>query len=286
MILVVSGATGQLGTDLVKELSKRKHQVYGFGSRDLDITDTNAVSTTLDSIKPTVVIHCAAFTAVDLAEDEKEQCDLINRVGTENVARACAEIGCKMLYISTDYVFPGTGEHPWEPDDIADPLNYYGLSKYQGEVAVRNATDKHFIVRISWVFGAHGKNFVKTMFRLGAERDRLTVVADQVGSPTYTRDLAVLLADMIETEKFGTYHATNEGFCSWYEFACAIIEKAGLPAKVEPVSSAEYSTKAKRPLNSRMSKDKLTENGFNRLPTWENALDRFLEELEKTDGQN
>lgn len=286
MILVVSGATGQLGTDLVKELSKRKHQVYGFGSRDLDITDTNAVSTTLDSIKPTAVIHCAAFTAVDLAEDEKEQCDLINRVGTENVARACAEIGCKMLYISTDYVFPGTGERPWEPEDTAAPLNYYGLTKYQGEAAVRNATDKHFIVRISWVFGAHGKNFVKTMFRLGAERDRLTVVADQVGSPTYTRDLAVLLADMIETEKFGTYHATNEGFCSWYEFACAIIEKAGLPAKVEPVSSAEYSTKAKRPLNSRMSKDKLTENGFNRLPTWENALDRFLEELEKTDGQN
>lgn len=284
MRIIVTGATGQLGTDLTAELQKRDHDVYGFGSRDLDITDDVAVSAALDRLRPDAVMHCAAYTAVDLAEDEKERCDQINRVGTENIARACAEIGCKLLYISTDYVFPGDGDRPWEPDDPTEPLNYYGLTKYQGEEAVRAATDTHFIVRISWVFGLHGKNFVRTMLRLGAERDALTVVADQVGSPTYTRDLSVLLADMIETEHFGTYHATNEGFCSWYEFADAIIRKAGLAAKVDPVASTEYPTKAKRPLNSRMSKDKLTEKGFDRLPTWEDALDRFLKEMDEANG--
>ena len=286
MRIIVTGATGQLGTDLAAELLKRNHDVYGFGSRDLDITDAAAVSAALARLRPDAVMHCAAFTAVDLAEDEKERCDMINRVGTENIARACAEICCKLLYISTDYVFPGDGDCPWQPDDPTEPLNYYGLTKYQGEEAVRAATDMHFIVRISWVFGLHGKNFVKTMLRLGTERDVLTVVADQVGSPTYTRDLSVLLADMIETEHFGTYHATNEGYCSWYEFAEAIIHKAGLAAKVNPVMSAEYPTRANRPLNSRMSKDKLAENGFHRLPSWEDALERFLKEMEISNGKD
>lgn len=286
MIIAITGATGQLGTDLTAELHKRNHVVYGFGSRDLDVADAAAVSASLARLRPDVVMHCAAYTAVDLAEDEKERCSRINCDGTENIARACAGLGCKLLYISTDYVFPGDGERPWEPDDPTEPLNYYGLTKYQGEEAVRASTDRHFIVRISWVFGLHGKNFVKTMLRLGAERDALTVVADQVGSPTYTRDLSVLLADMIETEHFGTYHATNEGFCSWYEFADAIMRKAGLSARVNPVTSAEYPTKAKRPLNSRMSKEKLTERGFRRLPTWENALDRFLKEIEETNGKD
>ena len=286
MRIIVTGATGQLGTDLAAELLKRKHDVYGFGSRELDITDAVAVSAALARLQPDAVMHCAAFTAVDLAEDEKERCDEINRVGTKNIARACAEISCKLLYISTDYVFPGDGDRPWQPDDPAEPLNYYGLTKFQGEEAVRAATDTHFIVRISWVFGLHGKNFVKTMLRLGAERDTLTVVGDQIGSPTYTRDLSVLLADMIETEHFGTYHATNEGFCSWYQFADAIIRKAGLAARVNPVASTEYPTKAKRPLNSRMSKDKLTEKGFDRLPTWEDALDRFLKEMDEANGKD
>ena len=286
MRIIVTGATGQLGTDLTANLHKRNHDVYGFGSRDLDITDATVVSATLARLRPDAVIHCAAYTAVDLAEDEKDRCSRINHDGTENIAQACAEIGCKLLYISTDYVFPGDGERPWEPDDTAEPLNYYGLTKYQGEVAVRAATDRYFIVRISWVFGLHGKNFVKTMLRLGAERESLTVVADQIGSPTYTRDLSRLLADMIETDQFGIYHATNEGFCSWYEFADAIICKAGLAAKVNPVMSAEYPTKARRPLNSRMSKEKLTEKGFKRLPAWDDALDRFLKEMEIANGKD
>jgi len=284
MTILVTGASGQLGHDLVIELNKRGHEVIGIGSRDLDITDSASVMKMLCELMPEAVMHCAAYTAVDGAEEDRERCDAVNHIGTENVARACAKIGARLLYISTDYVFAGDGEKPWEPDDNAQPLNTYGMTKYLGEEAVRKYADKHFIVRTSWVFGINGKNFVKTMLRLGAEREKLTVVCDQIGSPTYTVDLSRLLADMIVTESYGTYHATNEGFCSWYEFACAIMEKAGLKARALPVTSAEYPTKAKRPYNSRMSKDKLTENGFERLPHWEDALDRYLTELENAEN--
>ena len=284
MKILVTGASGQLGHDLVIELNKRGHEVIGVSSKDLDITDCDAVMCKLAELKPKAVMHCAAYTAVDNAEDDKERCDAVNHIGTENIAKACAQIGAKLLYLSTDYVFAGNGDKPWEPDDKANPLNTYGLTKYLGEEAVREYVQKHFIVRISWVFGINGKNFVKTMLRLGAEREQLTVVCDQIGSPTYTPDLSRLLADMIVTDKYGPYHATNEGICSWYEFACAIMEKAGLKAKVLPVTSAEYPAKAKRPSNSRMSKDKLTEKGFARLPHWEDALDRYLVELENNNG--
>lgn len=280
MKILVTGAGGQLGFDLVKELNQRGHGVCCPDSKELDITDPEAVRTVLTALRPDAVMHCAGYTAVDNAEDDQERCDLVNVIGTENIARTCTEIGAKLLYISTDYVFPGTGETPWETDDATAPLNVYGKSKFLGEEAVRRYVPEHFIVRISWLFGLRGKNFVKTMLRLGAERETLTVVCDQIGSPTYTGDLARLLADMIVTDRYGTYHATNEGFCSWYEFACAIMEKAGLPAKVLPVTSAEYAAKAARPFNSRLSKRKLAENGFDRLPGWQDALERYLKELE------
>ncbi len=284
MVILVTGATGQLGHDLVIELTGRGHRVTGVSSKELNLTDPAAVRAYLTALRPDAVMHCAAYTAVDLAEDETERCDLINRVGTEAVARACAEIGCKLLYISTDYVFPGDGERPWEPDDPPKPLNTYGMSKWRGEEAVRAQVERHFIVRVSWLFGLNGKNFVKTMLRLGKEREQITVVNDQVGSPTYTKDLSVLLADMVVTERFGTYHASNEGTCSWYEFACAIMEQAGLACQVLPVSSDQYPSRAKRPSNSRMSKEKLTANGFVRLPTWQDALRRYLEELKENEN--
>lgn len=281
MNILVTGASGQLGHDLMIELADRGHQVTGVSSKELNLTDPAAVRPYLIAAHPDAVMHCAAYTAVDAAEDDAETCLAVNHLGTEAIAKACADIGCKLLYISTDYVFPGDGERLWEPEDATAPLNLYGKSKLLGELAVREATDKHFIVRISWVFGVNGKNFIKTMLRLGAEREQLTVVNDQFGSPTYTKDLAVLLADMIVTEKYGTYHATNEGVCSWYEFACAIMEQAGLSARVLPVSSDQYPSRAIRPANSRMSKEKLTVNGFQRLPPWEDALHRYLLELKE-----
>ena len=282
MKILVTGASGQLGHDLAIELTGRGHQVTGVSSKEMDLTDPPAVYQHIMSMRPDAVMHCAAYTAVDKAEDDAEACYAVNHLGTQAIAAACAEAGCKLLYISTDYVFPGDGERPWEPDDEVRPLNLYGESKRLGEEAVRAASDKHFIVRISWVFGVNGKNFVKTMLRLGAEREQITVVDDQFGSPTYTKDLSVLLADMIVTEKYGTYHATNEGICSWYEFACAIMEQAGLTCQVQPVSSDQYPSRAKRPTNSRMSKEKLTENGFRRLPVWEDALRRYLAELKES----
>lgn len=284
MRIIITGASGQLGHDLVNEMSARGHVVTGLSSKELNLTDSIAVHNYLTSIRPDAVMHCAAYTAVDKAEDDAETCLAVNHLGTKAVADTCAELGCKLLYISTDYVFPGDGERPWEPEDTTDPLNLYGKSKLLGEEAVRAATDHYFIVRISWAFGLNGKNFVKTMLRLGAERETLTVVNDQFGSPTYTKDLSVLLADMIVTEKYGTYHATNEGVCSWYEFASAIIAEAGLSAKVLPVSSDQYPSRAKRPANSRMSKEKLTENGFRRLPTWQDALRRYLLELKENEN--
>ncbi|MDE6129651.1 MAG: dTDP-4-dehydrorhamnose reductase, partial [Lachnospiraceae bacterium] len=228
---------------------------------------------------PDAVIHCAAYTAVDAAEDNEEMCRRVNADGTRYIAGVCKELAIKMLYISTDYVFDGQGTRPWEPDDERNPLSVYGQTKYEGELAVQNMLDKYFIVRITWTFGVNGKNFVKTMLRLAETNNRITVVNDQYGSPTATADLAVLLSDMIETEKYGVYHATNEGICTWYEFTCEIFRQAGIDIEVVPVTTAEYNAKAKRPANSRMSKDKLDANGFKRLPPWQDALTRYLTKL-------
>lgn len=284
MRVFVTGASGQLGQDVCRELERRGIEYRGASSRDLDITDAAAVREALDAWAPDAVIHCAAWTKVDLAEDEPERCWRVNAGGTENVAAACRALGAKLLYLSTDYVFPGEGEAYYEPEDPFLPRSVYGASKLAGELAVRALTDKHFIVRISWVFGLHGNNFVKTMLRLAESRTELNVVCDQIGSPTFTADLAPLLCDMIRSEAYGTYHATNEGICSWAEFAEAIFAAAGKSVLVHHVPSAEYPARARRPLNSRMSKDKLERAGFHRLPPWQDALRRFLRELAEQDG--
>lgn len=280
MKVLVTGVKGQLGYDVVNELEKRGHTAIGTDVEEMDITDDGKVREVLSAEKPDAVIHCAAYTAVDAAEDNVELCRKINAEGTENIAKACKELGCKMLYVSTDYVFNGEGERPWEPDDEREPLNVYGQTKYEGELAVEKYVEKFFIVRIAWVFGINGKNFIKTMLRLGEDHDELTVVADQIGSPTYTYDLARLLVDMIGSEKYGRYHATNEGLCSWYDFAVEIFRQAGMDVRVRPVTSEEYPAKAKRPHNSRMDKAKLEENGFERLPDWKDALGRYLRALQ------
>lgn len=279
MKILVTGITGQLGYDVVKELQERGIEAIGTGSREMDITDWEAVEKTIKTAAPDAVIHCAAYTAVDAAEDNEEVCRRVNAEGTRNIARACKELNCKMIYISTDYVFEGQGERPWEPEDACAPQGVYGRTKYEGELAVKELLEKYFIVRISWVYGVNGKNFVKTMLNLSKTHDRLTVVNDQFGSPTYTPDLAKLLVDMVQTERYGIYHASNEGICSWYEFACAIFEAAGIKMEVVPVTTAEYGAKAPRPFNSRMSKEKLAEKGFEKLPVWQDALERYLEEL-------
>lgn len=276
MKVFVTGVKGQLGFDVVNELEKRGHEAIGADIDEMDITDEESVNRVIKAAAPDAVIHCAAYTAVDAAEDNLELCRNVNARGTEHIARVCRELDIKMMYISTDYVFNGQGTRPWEPDDKREPLNVYGQTKYEGELSVEKNLTKYFIVRIAWVFGVNGKNFIKTMLNLGQTHDKLTVVADQVGSPTYTYDLARLLADMIETEKYGRYHATNEGLCSWYEFACEIFKQAGMKVSVEPVTSDQYPSKAKRPMNSRMNKDKLEENGFVRLPSWQDALKRYL----------
>lgn len=285
---LVTGVKGQLGYDVVNELNKRGYEAVGVDIEEMDITDSQSVEAVITEVNPDTVIHCAAWTAVDLAEDEdkQEKVYLVNAVGTENIAKMCKKLDCKMIYISTDYVFDGQGTHPWEPDDERNPISVYGQTKCEGELAVEKWLEKYFIVRIAWVFGINGNNFIKTMLNLGKTRDKLTVVDDQIGSPTYTYDLAKLLVDMAETEKYGRYHATNEGFCSWYEFACEIFRQACeinsvyKNVEVSPVSSDKYPSKAKRPSNSRMSKDKLVENGFNKLPQWQDALKRYLGELE------
>ena len=280
MKVLVTGVKGQLGYDVVNELEKRGHTAIGTDVEEMDITDAEKVREVLNAERPDAVIHCAAYTAVDAAEDNVELCRKINAEGTENIAKACKELGCKLLYVSTDYVFNGEGERPWEPDDEREPLNVYGQTKYEGELAVEKYVEKFFIVRIAWVFGINGKNFIKTMLRLGEDHDELTIVADQIGSPTYTYDLARLLVDMIGSDKYGRYHATNEGLCSWYDFAVEIFRQAGMDVRVRPVTSEEYPAKAKRPHNSRMDKDKLEENGFKRLPDWKDALGRYLRALQ------
>ena len=279
MRVLVTGVKGQLGYDVMNELAKRGHEGIGVDIQEMDITDAASVERVITEAAPDAVIHCAAYTAVDAAEDNVDLCRRVNAGGTENIAKVCKALNCKMMYISTDYVFNGQGTRPWEPDDAREPLNVYGQTKYEGELAVE-ALEKFFIVRIAWVFGVNGKNFIKTMLNLGKTRDHLTVVADQIGSPTYTYDLARLLVDMIETDKYGRYHATNEGLCSWYEFACEIFKQAGMNVTVSPVTSDQYPAKAKRPMNSRMDKSKLDEMGFERLPSWQDALRRYLKEIQ------
>lgn len=279
MKVLVTGVKGQLGYDVVNELAARGMTPIGVDIDDMDITDAASVDRVITENAPDGVIHCAAYTAVDAAEDNKEICFKVNVEGTANIAKVCSKLDIKMMYISTDYVFDGEGTRPWEPDDERKPLNVYGQSKYEGEVAITNVLDKFFVVRIAWVFGVNGNNFIKAVLNKAKTTDTLTVVNDQFGSPTYTYDLARLLVDMIQTDKYGFYHATNEGICTWYEFACEIFRQAKVDVKVVPVSAESYQSKAKRPTNSRMNKDKLTENGFERLPKWEDALSRYLSEI-------
>ena len=279
MRVLVTGVKGQLGYDVMNELAGRGHEGIGVDIQEMDITDAASVEKVITEAAPDAVIHCAAYTAVDAAEDNVDLCRRVNAGGTENIARVCKALNCKMMYISTDYVFNGQGTRPWEPDDKREPLNVYGQTKYEGELAVETL-EKFFLVRIAWVFGVNGKNFIKTMLNLGKTRDHLTVVADQIGSPTYTYDLARLLVDMIETDKYGRYHATNEGLCSWYEFACEIFKQAGMNVTVSPVTSDQYPAKAKRPMNSRMDKSKLDAMGFKRLSSWQDALGRYLKEIQ------
>ena len=303
MKVFVTGVGGQLGHDVMNELHKRGYEGVGSdiapqysGAEDgsavtsmpyvqLDITDAAAVEAVITGVAPDVVVHCAAWTAVDLAEDDDkvEKVRAINAGGTQNIANVCKKLGCKMVYISTDYVFDGQGETPWEPDQKNyKPLNVYGQTKLEGELAVSQTLDKFFIVRIAWVFGLNGKNFIKTMLNVGQKFDTVRVVCDQIGTPTYTLDLSRLLVDMIDTEKYGYYHATNEGgYISWYDFTCEIFRQAGYATKVVPVTTQEYGlSKAARPFNSRLAKGKLVENGFTPLPTWQDALARYLKELE------
>ncbi len=279
MKLLVTGVKGQLGHDVVKECEKRGITAIGVDIEEMDITDAAACEKVIKEAKVDAVIHCAAYTAVDAAEDSIELCRKINAEGTENIVKVCRELNIKMMYFSTDYVFNGKGDRPWKTDDERSPLNVYGQTKYEGELAVENSLEKYFILRIAWVFGVNGKNFIKTMLRLGKEKGAVSVVNDQIGSPTYTADLAVLAVDMIQTDKYGTYHATNEGLCSWYEFACQIFNEANMDVKVTPVSSDAFPAKAKRPFNSRLDKSKLTENGFSPLPGWQDALKRYLKEI-------
>lgn len=303
MKVLVTGVAGQLGHDVMNELHKRGYEGVGSdiapqysGADDgtavtkmdyvqMDITNSQEVTETIKKVNPDVVVHCAAWTAVDLAEESenKEKVMAINVGGTENIARVCKELDCKMVYISTDYVFDGYGTRPWEEDckDYA-PLNVYGESKLMGEKVVSLNLEKYFIVRIAWVFGVNGNNFIKTMLNVGKKFDTLKVVNDQIGTPTYTYDLSRLLVDMIETDKYGYYHATNEGgYISWYDFACEIFKQAGYNTKVNPVTTEEYGvSKARRPFNSRLNKTKLVDNGFTPLPDWKDALSRYLKEID------
>lgn len=279
MRILVTGVGGQLGYDVCKVLAVRSVEHKGVDVQDFDITDEKAVWEYITGYRPDAVIHCSAWTAVDKAEDEIAKVRAVNAGGPRNIAAACREIGAKMLYISTDYVFPGTGERFYEPDDPADPLGAYGKTKLEGELAVKELLERYFIVRISWAFGLNGNNFVKTMLRLADSQEEVNVVCDQIGSPTYTADLAPLLCDMIMTEKYGVYHAANEGVCSWAEFAQEIFRLAGKEVRVNAIPTSEYPTRAVRPMNSRMSKDKLEQAGFSRLPEWQDALARYLREL-------
>lgn len=277
MKVLVTGANGQLGYDVIKQLNSVGIDYLATDRESLDITNKEQVTRVISDYNPDAVIHCAAYTAVDKAEDEKELCYSINVLGTRYIAQVCKEINAKMVYISTDYVFDGEGEKPFEITDKPNPINYYGQTKYEGELEVQKSLDKYFIVRISWVFGSNGNNFVKTMLKLGKEKDEISIVADQIGSPTYTPDLAELLIEMIKTNEFGVYHATNEGYCSWYEFACEIFKQAEIDIKVNSINTEDYPTKAVRPKNSMLCK---TKSSFDLLPNWEVSLKKFIKLIE------
>jgi dTDP-4-dehydrorhamnose reductase len=281
MKILVTGYTGQLGFDVVREGLGLGLDMIGVSSSDLDITHEQAVLDYVINLKPDAIIHCAAYTAVDKAEDDKELCWNVNVDGTSFLVRAASTVNAKFMYISTDYVFDGKGEHPFLELDTPNPVGHYGLTKYEGEKVVMEKTSDHFIVRISWVFGINGNNFIKTMLRLSETHNELKIVADQIGSPTYTFDLAKLLVQMIQTNNYGVYHATNEGFCSWAEFAIEVFRYAGKNVTVKEISTEDFPTRAIRPKNSRLSKDKLVENGFERLPNWKDAVQRYINELNK-----
>ncbi len=276
MKILVTGATGMLGQDVLRVLREQRHECLGVGSADFDLQDMAAVRAAVTAFSPDAIVHCAAYTAVDKAESEPACCASVNGLGTLNIARAALAVDARLLHVSTDYVFDGSGETPWEEYDLPRPLNVYGLSKLQAEEAVRSLVPKHFILRTSWVFGHGGGNFVETIRRLGKEKSSISVVDDQIGSPTYSVDLARLIAQMIVTDRYGTYHGTNEGFCSFAEFARMILRAEGSRCRVNPIPSSQYPSAARRPLNSRLSKRSLDEGGFSRLPIWEDALRRYI----------
>lgn len=283
MKILITGAKGQLGHDIInrlkilKEKNSKKIEFKGIDISDLDLTDQKALNAYMNKYRPDTVIHCAAWTAVDKAEDEKDKCQAVNVNATGYLARACRKIDAKMVYISTDYVFSGLGETPFQIDSEPSPVNWYGQTKYDGELEVKKALDNYFIIRISWVFGINGDNFVNKMISLAKSRDSLSVINDQIGSPTYTYDLAELICTMIDTDKYGTYHATNEGFCSWYDFANEIFKQTNIRIDVKPVASEEFKTRAKRPKNSRLDKECLELNGFHKMRPWQKALGHYLE---------
>lgn len=279
MKVLVTGVKGQLGYDVMRELARRNIEAIGADLEEFDITNMEQTRSFITKHRPDVVVHCSAYTAVDKAEENIDVCYNVNANGPKNIAAVCKEIDAKMVYISTDYVFPGDGERFYEPDDETGPKGQYGRTKLAGEQAVQDILAKYFIIRISWVFGINGGNFVKTMLRIGREHEQLNVVCDEIGSPTYTADLAPLICDMIATDKYGIYHATNEGVCSWADFSREIFRLAGYDTEVNNVTQAEYGAKAPRPLNSRMSKEKLVQNGFRKLPSWQDALGRYMKEL-------
>ena len=282
MLILVTGVGGQLGYDVCRVLNARKIPCRGVDIEDFDITDREAVFAYVDGCRPDAIVHCSAYTAVDRAEDDIDTCMRVNTDGMKHLAEAASRVGAKLLAVSTDYVFSGEGKRFYEPDDAVAPRSVYGRSKALGEAAVRAILDRHFIVRVSWLFGKNGNNFVKTMLRLAQTRSELTVVCDQIGSPTYSLDAAERICDLVLTDRFGTYHITNEGVCSWAEFAAEIMKQSGKQMQIHSIPTSEYPTRASRPLNSRMSKDKLEENGFTRLPHWQDALARYLKEIQES----
>lgn len=279
MKVLVTGVNGQLGYDVVKELKQRGHQAVGVDRKEMNLTSTEQIKECIENINPEAIIHCAAYTAVDKAEDEEELCRRVNAIATKEIAEYAKVLDIPMIYISTDYVFDGSKDGEYDEEDIPNPINVYGKTKHEGEVYVQELLEKYYIVRISWVFGENGNNFIDTMLRLSKDREQLNIINDQIGSPTYTKDLALLLVDMIENDKYGIYHATNEGYCTWYEFANEIFNVSNTSIEVNPIVTSEYPTKAKRPMNSKMNKDKLNINGFMKLRSWKDALKDYIETI-------